>query len=143
MTVLGFAYKTCPGEPINAGQIEGGCMPTGIGEVSVDNNIDFMLYPNPVKDNLHVILEPDFNKGRVSVIDIQGDLEASQSIVNNNSSSISLSHFPAGNYTVIVETLDRKSGKKIVKTRPALFKFPKSSGEKLFRDRRCILVSFR
>jgi serine protease len=77
------------------------------------NKISFLLQPNPVADELTVILA-DEKDWTLSIMDTRGRLISSTQF-NSNEQTISLGYLPAGIYFVQIEQAGRRGIQKIIK----------------------------
>lgn len=108
------------------GLLRGGyCMPTSVKEISVD----WLIYPNPTRDALHIKFKTDISRHqtRVSIIDYSGRVVLSEKKATNQSFEtaspantasdemlLSTAHLPEGFYTVHIEIGNQIYFKKIV-----------------------------
>lgn len=117
--VFGYNYgRFTPATP------NGSTMPYGLFMMLVDDenagitetaNLfrPYRLFPNPVKDQLHLHYSPDVTPEQVELYDIQGRLVSIQS---SNLENINVEQLPTGTYTLHVVMKDGKSySDKVVK----------------------------
>ena len=70
---------------------------------------DFTVYPNPVKNTLHI--ESEENIDKAEIFDMQGKM----AVTNENASEINVSALPQGNYLVRITTEKGVSTRTFVK----------------------------
>jgi len=78
-----------------------------------DKNVEISIYPNPVKDILH-INSPETEIKRITLIDLMGKVILTED-VNNIEKVISIQHFPQNTYILKIETSEGESIRKITK----------------------------
>jgi len=83
----------------------------GTDELTVPNEIK--VYPNPVSNELNVVLENP-EKAEVVLTDITGKLIFNKSFENKNKITIHTSEFPKGAYILSIKTQNQNFTKKII-----------------------------
>lgn len=82
--------------------------------VELSENFSIKYFPNPVKDELFLILPENINPVKCEVADMSGkivySIDAVNTNINNGTLKFSLKHLSAGTYNLTVT--EKKSGKK-------------------------------
>lgn len=84
---------------------------TGIGQSTVLNDTDYLIYPNPVVDVLNICNKKNDTINKISILNLNGKILKSQ----NNSESIDMSSFESGLYFISIETENISVIAKIIK----------------------------
>ena len=77
---------------------------SAIVKVEIKSSGSFVVYPNPVKDQLNVEFPESYRKGIVRLINSLGEIVYTARINSDNKHTIDVSNLSSGNYVVEIET---------------------------------------
>jgi hypothetical protein len=77
---------------------------SAIVKVEIKSGNKFLVYPNPVKDQLNVEFPESHRNGSIRLINSVGEIVYSAKINSDNKHTIDVSNFSTGNYVVEIES---------------------------------------
>jgi hypothetical protein len=87
---------------------------TSLGNSNITNETDFMVFPNPVTDQLNLIISENQIGNRATIYSILGK-ELNSKILNNKQTIIDVSAFPQGMYFIQIVSGNEKKNYKFIK----------------------------
>ena len=85
-----------------------------LGNSNITNETDFVVFPNPVTDQLNLIISENQIGNRATIYSILGK-ELNSKILNNKQTIIDVSAFPQGMYFIQIVSGNEKSNYKFIK----------------------------
>jgi beta-glucanase (GH16 family) len=87
---------------------------TSLGNSNITNETDFMVFPNPVTDQLNLIISENQIGNRATIYSLLGK-ELNSKILNNKQTIIDVSAFPQGMYFIQIVSGNEKNNYKFIK----------------------------
>lgn len=87
---------------------------SAIVKVEMKSGNNFLVYPNPVKEQLNVEFPESYRKGTVRLISSVGEVVYQARISGDNKNTIDVSDFASGNYIAEIESLSGNRQRTIV-----------------------------